>query len=78
MINAYEEILDFITSAPTLIQIVEFEHSMETLTRVNYLEQLEEVKNIHEDELYELKEFRKSAYFVEQLKIRAKRRLEHW
>lgn len=76
MTNAYEELLDFVTSAPSLYQIVEFQHSVETLARVNYLEQLEMTGAIGEAELHELREFRKAAYFVEQLKHRARRRLE--
>lgn len=76
MMNAYDEILDFVTSAPTLQQIVEFRHSFETLARVNYLEQLESSGQSTPEEQHELKEFRKSAYFIDQLKIRARRRLE--
>jgi hypothetical protein len=75
MINAYEEILDFVTSAPTLEQIIDFEHSPATLERVTYLTEHEALSNVTRKERYELREFRKAAYFVEQLKIRARRRL---
>lgn len=76
MINAYEEILDFVTSAPTLEQIIAFEHSPNTLERVAYLTEHEALTNLTRKEKYELREFRKAAYFVEQLKVRARRRLE--
>ncbi len=75
MFRAYDEILDFVISAPTLEQIVAFRHSDETLARVNYLESAEHAERITHEEAEELREFRKAAYFIEQLKIRARRRL---
>lgn len=72
---AYDEILDFVTSAPTLEQISAFEHSPATLERVAYLMTAEANGEITSEEKDELREFQKAAYFVEQLKIRAQRRL---
>jgi hypothetical protein len=75
MVNAYDELLDFVTSGPTLQQIVDFQHSTQTLERVQYLLWLEETQTYSPEEHEELREFHKAAYFIEQLKIRARRRL---
>ena len=76
MQTAYEEILDFVTSAPTLRQIVEFTHSEATRERVKFLLSEEESGFLMPSEREELREFQKAVYFIDQLKIRAKRRLE--
>ncbi len=73
--TAIDEILDFVTSAPTLEQIVDFEHNETTMERVAYLRQSEEDGALSEDEEAELREFEGAAEFMNQLKIRAKRRL---
>ena len=72
---AYDEILDFVTSAPTLDQIIAYQHSGATLERVNYLRDAEEEDSLTEEEREELLEFLRASEFMEQLKIRAKRRL---
>jgi len=72
---AYDEILDFVTSAPKLEQIIAYEHSNETIERVEYLKQAEEQGALTEDEQDELQEFRRASDFMEQLKLRARRRL---
>jgi hypothetical protein len=72
---AYKEILEFITSTPTLHQIIAFEHSRETIARVVYLQQLEAQSRLNKNEMNELREYRKAAHFIEQLKLRAERRL---
>jgi hypothetical protein len=76
MQTAYEEILDFVTSAPTLRQIVEFTHSEATRERVDFLMLEEESGFLMPSEREELREFQKAVYFIDQLKIRAQRRLE--
>jgi len=76
MQTAYEEILDFVTSAPTLQQIVEFTHSEGTRERVEFLVAEEESGFLMPNEREELREFQKAVYFIDQLKIRAQRRLE--
>lgn len=76
MQTAYEEILDFITSSPTLRQIVEFTHSEATRERVRFLIAEEESGFLMPSEREELREFQKAVYFIDQLKIRAQRRLE--
>ena len=73
--TAIDEILDFVTSAPTLEQIVDFEHNDTTKERVAYLREREIESTISEEEEAELREFEGAAEFMSQLKIRAKRRL---
>jgi hypothetical protein len=72
---ALEEILDFITSQPSLEAIVNFSHSEPILERVDYLIGLEEGDEMSEEEHEELRQFYRAHEFMEQLKIRAKRRL---
>ena len=76
MYSAYDEILDFVTSAPALEEILAFKHSPTTLERVIYLERAEADGTINEAEKLELREFEKAAYFIEQLKLRAARRIK--
>ena len=73
--TAYDEVLDFITSAPSLEQIVNFQHSPKTVERVNYLLQCVDDETITDTEREELREFSRADELMEQLKIRAKRRL---
>jgi hypothetical protein len=54
---------------------VAFEHSPGTLERVAYLITVEAAGEITPEEKDELREFQKAAYFIDQLKIRAGRRL---
>jgi hypothetical protein len=75
MSNAYEEILDFITSSPSLNEILDFEHSLETLKRVDYLISVADKETITEEERDELREFYRANELIEQLKVRARRRL---
>ena len=75
MNTAYEEILDFVTSAPSLEAIIDFTHSKATLDRVDYLLDAAESDSITEDEDAELREFLRANDVIEELKIRAKRRL---
>ena len=75
MSRALEEILDFVTSQPSLEDIVRFSHSQEILARVDYLIAASENGEIQAEEQEELREFYHANEFMEQLKIRAKRRL---
>jgi hypothetical protein len=72
---ALEEILDFITSQPTLEEIVNFSHSQPILERVEYLIAAAEGNEMTEAEHEELRQFYRAHEFIEQLKVRAKRRL---
>lgn len=73
--NAYDEILEFVTSSPTLEQIVDFQHSPETLARVAYLQQADQDGTITLEEINELGEFERARHTITQLKVRARRRL---
>lgn len=75
MQHAYDEILDFVTSGPSLEQIVDFTYSVATLERLAYLLDHEALGFLSDDEREELVEFRKCDVFMDQLRIRAQRRL---
>lgn len=72
---ALEEILDFVTSQPSLEDIINFSHSEAILERVEYLIGASEENRMNEEEHEELRQFYRAHEFIEQLKIRAKRRL---
>lgn len=76
MQRAIDEILDFVTSAPTLNEIVSFTYSNETLERVTYLSRQETDDSLTAEEQQELREFKRAAHVMEQLKVRAQRRLK--
>lgn len=73
---AYEEILDFITSSPSLEQITAFKLSERAQKRVGYLDLAEAEGKISVDEAAELEEFNRALDFMEKLKVRARRRLD--
>lgn len=75
MLRAIDEILDFVTSAPTLDEIVSFSYSDDTFSRVTYLNEREQNDTLTPDEQAELREFKRAAYVMEQLKLRAQRRI---
>lgn len=75
MQRAIDEILDFVTSSPSLEAIVNFKYSDETLERVNHLSEKSNDDALSQEELLELSEFKQAAHIMEQLKIRAQRRL---
>ncbi len=75
MHRAIDEILDFVTSSPTLNEISNFNYSDDTIERVNYLTARETEASLTSEEIDELREFQHAAHVMEQLKIRAKRRL---
>ena len=73
--NAYDEYLEFLTSTPTLEEIVDFEPSDDTLFRIEYLEEVHEAGKLTDEEMYELRECYKAEDFIQKLKIRARRKL---
>lgn len=76
MQRAIDEILDFVTSSPSLNEIINFAYSDETLERVTYLSEQETDDALTTEEQDELREFKRAAHVMEQLKIRAQRRLK--
>lgn len=75
MSRAIDEILDFVTSAPKLDEIIDFAYSDETVERVNYLNERQTAGELSREEQDELREFERAAHVMEQLKIRARRRM---
>ena len=75
MQRAIDEILDFVTSSPSLDEIVSFVYSDETLERVTYLTEQDAEDALTAEEQAELREFQRAAHVMDQLKVRAQRRL---
>ena len=73
--SAYEEVLDLITSSPTLEEIVTFELSEAAYARVTYLEERAQADILTKEEQSELRDFQRAADFMDQLIVRAQRRL---
>ncbi|PJF21933.1 MAG: hypothetical protein CUN56_08540 [Phototrophicales bacterium] len=76
--TAYDQILDFLTSAPSLQDIVAFELSPETKERVAYLDLAKLQGLLTADEEAELDEFNRAMHFMEMIQARARRRLGIW
>lgn len=74
--NAFDELLDFITSGPTLEEIIDFSLSEKTAARVTYLLEAQDSGKLSPDEKSELEEFARAEHFIEMLKVRAQRRLD--
>lgn len=74
-LRAYDEYLEFLTSSPTLEQIVAFEPSARTLARTQQLFDAHDAGMLTSDEQTELDEHAKAVYFMEMIKIRARRKL---
>ena len=73
--RAYDEIVRFLTSGPTLEQILEFEPSSATQQRVRQLMDDNRAGYLSSDEKFELDEYARVSHFVQSLKQRAERRL---
>ncbi|GAB4519985.1 MAG: hypothetical protein OHK0046_29660 [Anaerolineae bacterium] len=71
----YEEVLDFLTSGPTLEQIIAFELSPAARKRARHLMQRSAHNLLTEDEREELREFQRMDYFLDRMRVRAQRRL---
>ena len=75
MMKAYDEYLEFLTSAPSLAEINNFEPAPETKTRAQYLFDTHDADMLTQEERLELDEYAKAVYFMEMIKIRARRKL---
>lgn len=73
--TAYDEMLSFMRSGPSLEQIISYQHSADTLARVAYLKRGAKTVTLNEAEWRELKEFKRIEHFMQSLRIRAMRRL---
>lgn len=76
MQTACDEMVAFVTSGPTLREIIGFHHSDETVKRVIYLVDAYHLGTLSEREERELRRFYKYEHFVDELKRRAYRRLQ--
>lgn len=71
----YVELLEFLTSSPSLEEIINYQHAPATLARVRFLAQARRLGTINLDEKSELDEFYRANEFLEKLQVRARRRL---
>jgi len=71
----YDEIINFLTSQPSVEEIVEFKQSSAGKLRIRQLVEKQRRGIIHESEQVELDEFIRVEGFLRKLKVRAQRRL---
>lgn len=74
--KVYDELLDFLTSGPTLDEIIAFELSPATQKRARYLMKRSAEGRLTDAEQQELQEFNRIDDFMDKVKIRARRRLQ--
>ncbi len=70
-----DEIVEFVTTSPSLKEITEFELSEDLKQRSHYLFEQNRAGRISAEELDELDELLKMGHFVNMLKIRAREKL---
>ena len=73
--SPYEEVYDFLLSAPTPEAVIAFRPSEETQARVRVLLEANRNGTLGADEQAELDEFSSVEHFVRMLKIRAEQKL---
>ena len=71
----YDEIVHFLTSQPSVEEIVEFNLSSAGKLRIRQLVEKQRRNIIHHTEQVELDEFIRVESFLRKLKVRAQRRL---
>ena len=75
-ISAYDEVIDFLTSAPTPEQIIAFRPSLAVQERINALLAANRNGTLSRDEQNELDEFEEIEHLMRRLKIRARTKLD--
>ena len=75
MLTICDEMVAFLTSGPTLHEIIGFQHSDETVQKVIYLVDAYKLGTLSERGERELRRFYKYEHFVDELRKRAYRRL---
>ena len=73
--KAYDEVYDFLTSAPTPQQIIAFRPSEETQKRIRFLLDANRTRSLTADEEIELDEFGKVEHLMRMLKARAHQKI---
>lgn len=71
----YDEVYDFLLSAPSPADVMAFRPSEETQERIRYLLDANRSGTLNSAEQAELEEFSSVEHFVRMLKIRAQRKL---
>lgn len=72
---AYDEVFDFLLSAPTPQQVIAFRPGEATQERVRYLLDANRQGTLSAEEQSELEEFSRVEHFVRMLKIKAREKL---
>lgn len=73
--RAHDEMMQFLTSGPTVTQIVNYTPSKQAQKRVQELERHKEVGQLTPDEHAELRAYGRTVAFLQQIKERALRRI---
>ena len=74
--SAYDEVLEFLTSTPTLAQIISFRPSEAIQERISTLLEANRNGLLNAEERAELDEFEQLEHFMRRLKIRAHTKLK--
>jgi hypothetical protein len=74
--SVYDEVLEFLTSAPTPEQIIAFRPSEAIQERVRYLLDMNRNGTLTAEEQVELDEFEQVEHFMRRLKIHARTKLK--
>lgn len=75
-VDATSEVLNFLTSRPSLEEIIQFRPSAAAQTRLGQLLEQNREGSLNDQERAELEEFSRVDHFVTLLKIHALRRLQ--
>ena len=73
--QAHQEIVEFITSGPSLEAILDYRSSEAARDRIRYLIESSRSGELTPQERHELDEYTRVEYFMSKLKKRARRRL---
>ena len=74
-LRVYDEMIDFITSAPRPEEIITFQPSEKSQLRLEYLQFKRREEGLNEDELHELEQFVMVEHIMRMAKAKAKQRL---
>jgi hypothetical protein len=74
---AYDEVYEFLLSAPTPQQVIEFRPSRQLQERIRELLEANDEGLLASDQRAELDEFLQVEHFVRMLKIKARQKLEN-
>ena len=75
LLRVYDEMIDFITSAPRLEEIITFQPSQKSQQRLENLQFKRREEGLSEDELHELEQFVMVEQIMRLAKAKAKQKL---